>query len=157
MRKLMLAVPVLVALVIAGLAAGNARADPPSIVPFSFSFTDTDTCPGIAIDVTVSGRDIILEETDDFVRFHEDAVGIASANGKTLIDNDHFNVQLDFANGVSRFTGAVFNIQAPGVGNLLMDVGIIIFDDEGNVIHQGGPHPAFFGDFQGFCDYLADP
>jgi hypothetical protein len=38
-----------------------------------------------------------------------------------------------------------------------MDVGIIIFDDEGNVIHQGGPHPAFFGDFQGFCDYLADP
>ena len=157
MRNISVGTALLVGVVAAALCAGTAAAGPPRIEPFSGSFVDTSTCPGITITSTFSGRDIILEETETSFTFHEDVVYTLTANDKTLTDNDHFTAQFDFVNGVFRYAGAVFNIQAPGVGKVLMDVGIIIFDENGNVIHQGGPHPAFFGDVQGLCDYLADP
>jgi hypothetical protein len=156
MRKLTLAIGLLFGLVLTGLVAGTARADRPQVETFSGSFTDTGTCPGITIETTFDIRLIIFEESEDTFVAHHDEIYTLTANGKTLIDNDHFNTR--FTGDVLRYTGAVFNIQGPGAGKLLMDVGILIFNGEtGEVIFQGGPHPAFYGDFQALCDYLADP
>lgn len=145
------------AVIVLGVFAAQASAARPTVEEFTFSDTDTETCPGVTIEVAGSGRDIILKETEDLVVVHENLVVTLTANGKTLRDHEAFNVVLDLAEGVFTYRGAVFNIQAPGVGNLLMDVGRLIFTEEGEVIFQGGPHPAFFGDVEGFCSYLADP
>ncbi len=157
MRRLAVAIAITVGVPLTGLVAEPAKAASPTVVPFSGSFTVTDVCPGITIEATYAGRDIVLEETDELLVLHEDVVTTFEANGKTLTDNDHFNLQLDLTSGVSRNTGVVFNIQAPGVGNVLMDVGILVFDENDNVIFQGGPHPGFYGDVEGFCAYFADP
>jgi hypothetical protein len=157
MRKISAGTPLLVGVVAAALFAGTAAADRPRVESFSGSFGDTSTCPGITITATFAGRDIILEETETSLTFHEDVVYTLTANDKTLTDNDHFTAQFDFVNGEFRYAGAVYNIQAPGVGKVLMDVGILVFDENGNVVHQGGPHPGFYGDVQGLCDYFADP
>jgi hypothetical protein len=94
------------------------------------------------------------------VQVHVAFLAHLSANGKTVTDNDHFTVMFDPTTTVTKFVGTVFNIQAPGVGKLLVDAGNLIYDtstDPPTVIHIGGPHPAFFGDVAGLCDYLADP
>jgi hypothetical protein len=99
----------------------------------------------------------VFADTPDLLAFHETSVNTVTANGKTLVDNDSFNVVVDRTSGVATYRGVVFNIQAPGVGSLLMDTGILIFDAQGNVLFQGGPHPAYHGDVAGYCEYLADP
>jgi hypothetical protein len=45
----------------------------------------------------------------------------------------------------------------PGTGTILMDVGTVVFDSEGNIQLIGGPHQALMGDFAGFCGAMADP
>jgi hypothetical protein len=137
-----------------GLAQA-AYAAPPTVTTFSAEFPDTMTCPGITIHDSVTGRETDIKNTPDLFQAHIMQVVTLTANGKTLTDNEAFNVK--FAAGVARITGANFNIQAPGVGRLLMDVGIIVFDLNGNVFFQGGPHPGFYREFQPLCDYLAGP
>jgi hypothetical protein len=142
----------LVALALAGGARSASAA--PTTTTFSGSFTDTQTCPGLVIEASFTGREMVLEDTPTLFKAHVNEVTTLHANGKTLVDNDAFVVET--AGGVNRFTGAVFNIQAPGAGPLLMDVGILVFDDNG-ITFEGGPHPGFVGDFQALCDYLRDP
>jgi hypothetical protein len=153
MKVLLLAL----AVIVLGVFAAQGSAARPTVEEFDFSFTDTESCPGVTIEIAGSERDIILSETEDQVIVHVNVVQTLSANGKTLIDNDAFNVVIDFAEGLATYRGVVFNIQAPGVGVVLMDVGRLIVNEEGEVIFQGGPHPAFFGDVEGLCSYLADP
>jgi hypothetical protein len=127
---------------------------------FSDTFVDTDTCPGVTINGSFTETDTIITFSATSVQIHVSEVVQLSANGKTVIDNDHFTIMLDPTTTVNKYVGTVFNIQAPGVGNLLVDAGNIIFDfstDPSTVIHIGGPHPAFFGDVAAFCAYLADP
>jgi hypothetical protein len=155
MRKLAVLALAVVGLASASTASASAAA--PERESFSFTFTQTQMCPGITIEGVVTGTEIFLQETPELVVRHENAVTTLAANGKTLTDNDAFNVVVDLANGVFTYRGVVFNIQAPGVGRLLMDVGILIFDAGGNVFFQGGPHPAFYGDVAALCEYLADP
>ena len=150
MKKLALIIATVAAL---GVVAGQAAADPPRVEEFSGSFTDT-SC-GFPIEGSFEGRDIVIEDSEDFVHVHTNVVVTLTANGKTLIDNDAFTFIAE--EGTESYRGAVFNIQAPGVGKLLMDVGILIVDEEGNVIFQGGPHPAFYGDVEALCAYFADP
>jgi hypothetical protein len=146
------------ALAVVGLAwTSAASAAAPERESFSFTFTQTQMCHGIMIEGSVTGTEIFLQETPELVVRHENAVTTLAANGKTLTDNNAFNVVVDLANGVFTYRGVVFNIQVPGVGRLLMDAGILIFAADGNVFFQGGPHPAFYGDVAALCEYLADP
>jgi hypothetical protein len=142
--------------------AAIASAAPPTkeSTTFSDTFVDTDTCPGVSIDTSFTETDTIITFSDTRLQFHVKSIYQLSANGKTLTDNDSFTIMFDPTTTVQKYVGTVFNIQAPGVGNLLVDAGNIIFDfstDPFTVIHIGGPHPAFFGDVAGLCDYLADP
>jgi hypothetical protein len=142
--------------------AAIASAAPPTKESFTFSdtFVDTNTCPGVSINTSFIETDTIITFSATRVQVHVAFLAHLSANGKTVTDNDHFTVMFDPTTTVTKFVGTVFNIQAPGVGKLLVDAGNLIYDtstDPPTVIHIGGPHPAFFGDVAGLCDYLADP
>ena len=147
---------------IALMFAAIASAAPPTKESSTFSdtFVDTDTCPGVSINTSLTETDTIITFSATRVQFHVKSIFQLSANGKTLTDNDDFTIMFDPTTTVFKYVGTVFNIQAPGVGNLLVDAGNLIFDvstDPPTVTHIGGPHPAFFGDVAGLCDYLADP
>ena len=143
--------------------AAVAAAAPPTkqSSTFSQSFVgNTDTCPGISINGSSTETDTTITFSATSVQIHVDFLGTLSANGKTVTDNDHFTIMVDPTTTVEKVVGTTFNIQAPGVGNLLLDAGNLIFDfstDPPTVIFIGGPQPGFFGDIAGFCDYLADP
>ena len=142
--------------------ASSAPATPPTKESFTFSdmFVNADSCPGLTFTGSFTETDTIITFSATRVQVHVAFLGTLSANGKTLTDNDHYTVMFDPTTTVIKYVGTVFNFQAPGVGNLLIDAGSIIYDDSTTpptVIHIGGPHPAFFGDFGPICDYLADP
>ena len=43
----------------------------------------------------------------------------------------------------------------PDGGTIIADVGRLVFDAEGNVIFEAGPHPALHGDFAALCAALS--
>jgi hypothetical protein len=44
-------------------------------------------------------------------------------------------------NGTTRVTGTPIHVTVPGEGNFVFDAGILITDQDGNTIFEGGPHP----------------
>lgn len=154
MRNLARGTTLLLTLVLAGLGAQGARADPPTVHTFSGTSIDTELCPGITITETFTAREIVLQDSPGAFVDHINQIVTLQANGKTLTDNDAFNRRITGED--TRVTGTDTNIQVPGGGNVLVNAGIIIFDANG-IIFEGGPHPLFHGDVGGLCDYLRDP
>src|SRR5262245_12138231 len=78
----------------------------------------------------------------------------ATAQSQTLVEIVTFNpdgsVASDSANGLR------FNFVVPGLGVILKATGRVVFDGEGNLIFEAGPHAFLDGDTAAFCDYLAD-
>lgn len=144
-----------------GLAAAAAAA-PPDKETFSFTFEyeETGLCPGIAITWAHEERQTFTEYAPTRWRIQRHGAATLSANGKTVTSNFNATIFLDPTTTVEKVTGTVFNIQAPGAGNLLVDAGNIVYDwstSPPTVLRIGGPHPAFYGDVSGLCDYLATP
>jgi hypothetical protein len=142
--------------------AASAAADLPSkeVAHVMFEFDDTGTCPGTTIHWAYDEVDTLIEFSPTKQLFRRHGAAILSANGKTLTHNFSASVFFDPTTDVVKVTGTIFNIQAPGVGNLLLDSGSIVVDystDPPTVVHIGGPHPAFAGDVAALCAYLADP
>jgi hypothetical protein len=142
-----------------GLAA-TAAAAPPEKDTFSFSFeyVETALCPGIAITWAHEERQTFTEFAPTRWRIQRHGAAQLTANGKTVTSNFNATIFADPRTTVERVVGTVFNIQAPGVGKLLVDAGNIVYDystSPPTVLHVGGRHPAFDGDVAGLCDYLA--
>ena len=76
------------------------------------------------------------------VQVHSNFNGILtnSVTGRTLRDPGHFTILLDLQEGTTTFVGLVFGITVPGEGIAVLDAGKVVFDAEGNVIFEGGPH-----------------
>ena len=142
--------------------AASAAADSPSkeVAHVTFEFDDAGTCPRTTIHWAYDERDTYSEFSPTKALFRRHGAAILSANGKTLTHNFSASVFIDPTTDIVKVTGTIFNIQAPGVGNLLVDSGSIVVDnstDPPTVLHIGGPHPAFYGDVAALCDYFADP
>jgi hypothetical protein len=45
----------------------------------------------------------------------------------------------------------------PGAGNIFADVGRVVFDADGNIIFEAGPHQFLHGDVASLCAAMADP
>jgi hypothetical protein len=146
----------LVALLATGAAIASA-ASPTKETAF-FSFKDTTTCPGITITQSNEERDTVIEFSSTSVHVQRHGVATLTANGKTLTSNFSAMIFLDPTTTVAKVVGTVYNIQVPGLGNVLLDAGNIIMDfstDPATVLHEGGPHQQFSGDVAALCDYLA--
>ena len=154
------ALAALAVVLLVGIGATAAWADPPAKDVFfdSFTFEDTWTCPGITITQHNEERDTITEFSPTKLRVQRHGVATLSANGKTLTSNFSAQIFQDPTTTEVKVTGTVYNIQVPGRGTILLDAGNVAFDfstDPLTVLHLAGPHQHFSGDVGELCGYLA--
>ncbi len=140
--------------------AAAATAAGPEITRFSFqdSYVDTQTCPGIPIQTQLDAQVSVKVFSETRVQVTQRLIYTASANGKTVTDNETFTEFVNPETGVHKFAGTTINIQIPGHGRVLADTGVIAVDfsaDPPTVIHEGGPHPLFHDGYGPLCRYLA--
>lgn len=80
--------------------------------------------------------------------------GTATANGITLLEQGRENNFNDIVTGTQMDASLEFRVWLPGLGVVIMDTGRLLFDAEGNVVFEAGPHPALEGDFAALCAAL---
>jgi hypothetical protein len=80
--------------------------------------------------------------------------GTATANGVTLLVHGRENNFYDVLTGTQMDASLEFRVWLPGLGVLIMDRGRLLFDADGNVVFEAGPHPALEGDFSALCAAL---
>jgi hypothetical protein len=89
------------------------------------------------------------------VQLHYNVEGEFSANGVTLPEIERAQRFLDLTTGGDREIGLLFQVRLPRGGVVIADVGRLVFDGDGNVTFEAGPHPALAGDFAGLCAALS--
>jgi hypothetical protein len=158
-RSAMLAV-----LVLAGLAlAGSASADRQPFVG-SFTFTDTNVDPGVSAtcgftvtetDTDMGRFEVFFDSTGTPVRAEVEVhyTGFFSANGLT-VDTAGDTLSIFDLNGGETDAGINIRVSLPGGGILYIDRGRLVFDDNGNLVSEAGPHPSLHGDIDGLCAAL---
>jgi hypothetical protein len=165
MKRLVLPLLLSGALLGLGVASATAAASTTTIVVnVNDSSTDTETC-GFPLDVHTQGsfkHTEFFDTNGNLVKVIETNTGgpftitiTNPANGKTATTQSQTFVVV--ATDPVRISGIVGNFVLPGTGAILMDVGTIVFDSNGNVLMIGGPHQQFVGDLEGFCAAMADP
>jgi hypothetical protein len=80
--------------------------------------------------------------------------GTATANGITLLVHGRENNFYDVVTGTQMDASLEFRVWLPGLGVVIMDTGRLLFDADGDVVFEGGPHPALEGDFAELCAAL---
>jgi hypothetical protein len=149
--------------VVAELAyVGSALAGQPVIG--SFVFTETYVDPGstaacgftvTATDTTTGRFEVFFDNTGTPIRaqVEERYTGFFSANGLTVDIAGATLAILDLHGGETD-AGINIKVSLPGGGILYIDRGRLIFDDNGNLVSEAGPHPSLHGDFPGLCAAL---
>jgi hypothetical protein len=89
------------------------------------------------------------------VQFHSNVEGEFSANGITLPEIERAEGFLDLTTGEEREVGLLFQVRLPRGGVVIADVGRLVFDGDGNLTFEAGPHPALEGDFADLCAALS--
>lgn len=110
----------------------------------------------VTVNLTGTGRFWVFidnEGNPTRIQVREQSVGTQSANGITLTEFDNSLQTFDLAAGSQNQVGIVFRVKGPG-GIAIMDRGRIIFDADGNLTFEAGPHPALDGNFNGLCAAL---
>jgi hypothetical protein len=89
------------------------------------------------------------------VQVHGNIEGTFFANGITLREIDRELIVIDLVEGTETDVGLVLRVLLLGGSTVIADVGRLIFDAEGDVIVEAGPHPALHGDFLTLCAALS--
>lgn len=76
------------------------------------------------------------------------------ATGTSVSAAQDLTVFEDLEAGTTTFVGVRFRVNFPGLGHVLLDVGRAVFDADGNVIFEAGPHQVINEDFEEFCAAL---
>lgn len=143
-----------VALSLAALAAllalpGGARAVQPVVEIFPNDGTfPIGPCPnGVTLEETFTE---VVRVTTFFdragnpvrIQIHVDFAGVVTnpATGQSVEDPGRLTTFIDPATGETTTVGLIFSTTVPGVGVVFHDVGKVVFDADGNVTFQGGPH-----------------
>jgi hypothetical protein len=81
---------------------------------------------------------------------------VNSVTGAAYTSTFHSAAIIDPQAHRAAFTGVTYRLTIPGAGAVLLDVGRVVVDREGNVYFQAGPHQFYGGgDFAGLCAALA--
>jgi hypothetical protein len=139
------------------------------------SFTDSD----VNLDIGVScGSFQVLQNGTFTIRFtvfynqegnrtqgifHESEVGTLSnsVTGTSVPFFSYYTVTITFATpavfstATFTYTGQLYTVTLPGSGLILHDVGKVVFDANGNITFEGGPHQVLHGDLQELCAALS--
>jgi hypothetical protein len=114
------------------------------------------------VDIDGTGSFAIYDNPPRNIQHYEQQ-GTITANGKTLLVNDHWNVTTTPPSspaeeqGVFTQRGAAFHIQAPGGGMVLLDAGYLAtLFPSGDVVVAHGQFPfEVDGDVSSVCAALA--
>jgi hypothetical protein len=87
---------------------------------------------------------------------------INPANGKstttqaqTFVNIFYFNPDGSIAS--ASVSGLIYQFVVPGLGTILHSTGRLVFDANGNLVFEAGPHAFRDQDTAAFCSYMADP
>ena len=150
---------------ITGLSAGPAFADSvkqPVIGSFQStqSFIDPGASAACGFPVTDTETDtghfeVFFDNTGTPVRaqVEETLTGVFTANG-LAVDIAGASLSIFDLNGGVTDAGINIRVSLPGGGILYIDRGRLVFDDNGNLVSEAGPHPSLHGDFDGLCAAL---
>jgi len=144
----------LAALIIAAPAASQAPTKVISTVTFG-PIVDDESC-SFPLTATVERTRTTLTFADGDIKRHTELVVTVAANGKTLIDRDHYNVLIDSDSpDVWVITGSFTHARLQGDGTIALQSGRIVYDPQTDTITDlhPGPHPTRLEDV--VCDALA--
>jgi hypothetical protein len=79
----------------------------------------------------------------------------SSVTGKQVLLRGRIQLAQDLITGTTGFTGPVFMATDRGRGVVIQDTGRIVFDADGNVVLEAGPHDAVDLGAQIFCDAVS--
>jgi hypothetical protein len=146
---------------------GVAGADQPLTgtfpIPLHATFPAGTFCGfDVSVDLDGTGRFSIYDNPPRNIQHYEQQ-GTVTANGKTLLANNHWNVTTTPPSspaeelGVFTQRGAPFHIQAPGAGVVLLDAGYLVtLFPSGTVVVSHGQFPfEVEGDVSALCAALA--
>jgi hypothetical protein len=149
----------------AALAAPTAAlATPPETfrIPHQDTFIDEGASAACGFEVVfeVSGIQtiqVLYDAGGNPIRaqVHGNIEGTVSANGITLREIERGQTFYDLTDGSQTLVGLIFRVFLPQGGTVIADVGRLVFDAEGNVTFEAGPHPALHGDFAALCAALS--
>ena len=143
--------------------AGTSAAATPDIFTFPINETFVDdgasAACGFQILATNTGTarvEVFFDNTGAPVRVQveENVIESFTANGVTINGAGHTLDVFDLLNGTETLTGLVIRVPLPGGGILYLDRGRLVFDENGNLVFEAGPHPSLHGDFDGLCAAL---
>lgn len=112
-----------------------------------FPVTDTETDTGhfeVFFDSTGTPVRVQVEET---------LTGVFTANGLAVDIAGAGLTILGISGGVTN-AGISIRVSLPGGGILYIDRGRLVFDNNGNLVSEAGPHPSLSGNFDGLCAAL---
>ena len=95
--------------------------------------------------------------------FHESERGTLSnsVTGTSVPFEEDFTLTImlatpgDFSTATFTYTGQVYTVTLPGSGLIVHDVGKAVFDANGNLIFEGGPHQLLDNQVQQLCAALS--
>jgi hypothetical protein len=121
--------------------------DPGASAACGFPVTDTETDTG--------HFEVFFDNTGTPVRaqVEETLTGVFTANG-LAVDIAGASLSIFDLNGGVTDAGINIRVSLPGGGILYIDRGRLVFDDNGNLVSEAGPHPSLHGDFDGLCAAL---
>jgi len=117
------------------LAAATARAEAPDheLFQFSYSYVDTDTC-GFPISVQGVFTNMIVDSSlatgTGTTELHQSDVGTMTANGVTLLVNDHYTIFVTWVDGVAvsaKHVGVLDNITGPTGEHIFFRTGQAVY------------------------------
>jgi hypothetical protein len=161
MRRLIL---IGTAAAIAVLAPTAALATPPDTIriPHEDTFIDegASAACGFPVLADISGVQTIqflYDAAGNLIRLqiHGNTDGTFSANGITLRLIERGQIFIDLIEGTDTEVGLILRVFLPDGGTVIADVGRLVFDAEGNLTFEAGPHPALHGDFAALCAALS--
>jgi len=80
-----------------------------------------------------------------------------SVTGKSLSDFEPLTLFIDITSGTTTWVGLTYHVNAPGWGSVLLGAGRVVFDANGNMTFEAGPHQVTHGEVQDLCAALAEP
>jgi hypothetical protein len=77
------------------------------------------------------------------------------ATGGSVSADQVLQLTVDLEEGTESDVGLRFRVAFPGLGVVLLDAGKVVFDADGNVVFEAGPHQIVNADFGEFCAAFA--
>jgi hypothetical protein len=162
MKRLHILAMVTSALLLALAEAPPALATPPQTYSFSGTNSDVVHCGSFDDNFTdvFSGRGTIyFDPAGNPIRVIEHDVSHStdtnSVTGLTLHEHDQWATMVDLQTGQVSIVGGPIRMNRKGEGIVIQDTGIVVFDADGNILFEGGPHELLHQGDQVFCSALS--